>query len=60
MDESEDVDLVINENRNDPRPRPPCPDCQTNRYTHVNEYGVMGCRGCGLVLGTTSKKELWK
>ena len=47
-------------NTNDPRPRPPCPDCKTNQYVYVNENGVIGCRKCGLVFSTTSKKELWK
>ena len=46
--------------RDDPQPHPACPDCKTNRYVHVNQYGVIGCRGCGLIFATTSKKELWK
>ena len=44
----------------DPRPHPPCPDCKTSRYVHVNDYGVIGCRACGLTYGTTSNVEYWK
>ena len=52
--------MTMSEGSKDPRPRPECPDCKTNRFVYVNPNGVIGCRGCGLTFTTTSKKELWK